>query len=94
MAIFNFIELMSEPGRGKFQPKTRNKQGHNQHHILSCIGTVSSDPSGSIVALLHMSISGLSPIVLAKQVVECLFNLGLGQLGTSLGEDHVLLLLT
>ena len=31
--IFNFIELMSEPGRGKFQPKTRNKQGHNQHHI-------------------------------------------------------------
>ena len=34
MAIFNFIELMSEPGRGKFQPKTRNKQGHNQHHML------------------------------------------------------------
>ena len=32
MATFNFIELMSEPGRGKFQPKTRNKQGHNQHH--------------------------------------------------------------
>ena len=32
MAIFNLIELMSEPGRGKFQPKTRNKQGHNQHH--------------------------------------------------------------
>ena len=35
MAIFNLIEVMSEPGRGKFQAKPRNKQGHNQHHMLA-----------------------------------------------------------